>query len=255
MMIELYSQTKPIEVQLDEEGNAFFKARDVFNALDLTWIDTTTSLYRRGVSEDDLRRGDKLLKISTPQNIRGVEINKLHNRSEAVYMSEIAMYQLAFRSNRPEAVKFTRWAAEKITNLRKYGCVSLEYKFDLRRHTNPTEQKYNSKIANAVNNRIGGVKLVKIYNAKNCRTHTGYNPTDLKEIGRTLGLKSKQVSSGKEAARHLKPEAACAMSLCDKLIYENGLNEDEAMKLTSTKAMPLFEELIKLMPVNNLILE
>lgn len=232
-MIQIY-ENKPIEVLCDSEGNAFFKAQEVFKALGLTWRNTNESLRGRGIDDEDVRRGVKL----TPLNSQDISIH------DAVYVSEIAMYKLVFRSNKPEANKFTHWAASVIKELREKGTYSISNPIVMQKHYLEEYQKDNSKKINSKNYIEGGTKQTIEYNTKNMILHTGKTPSEIKKIGLEKGLKKSECTSGKEVVRRLRPEMAAGMSFTDSLVNEDGLQHEKAAKLSLEFGIPLFKALL-----------
>ena len=106
-------------------------------------------------------------------------------------------------------------------------------------------QKQNSKEVNAFQYFNNGVEDLIEYNRRNCVEHTGRKPSEWKEIGKQMGLSSKERSSGKEVIRNLQPEAACAMSFTDNLIKQ-GWQADKAFALSKAHALPLFKGLLEM---------
>jgi len=232
-MIQIY-ENKPIEVLCDQNGNAFFKAQEIFKALDLTWRDTYSSLRSRGVDDNDIRRGKNLI----PSNSEGITIH------DAVYVSEIAMYKLAFRSNKPEANKFTHWAASVIKELREKGTYSIASPILMQKHYSNEYQKDNSKKINSKNYLEGGAKQTIEYNLKNMELHTGKKPKEIKAIGLNKGLKKSECTSAKEVVRRLRPDLAAGMSFTDSLVNEDGIQHEKAAKLSLEFGVPLFKALL-----------
>jgi prophage antirepressor-like protein len=232
-MIQIYSN-KPIEVICNENGDAFFKAQEIFKALGLTWRNTETSLRSRGIENEDIRRGANLM----PLDNQSIGIH------DAVYVSEIAMYKLSFRSNKPEANKFTHWAATVIKELREKGTYSIANPIVMKKHYSDDCQKDNSKKINSKNYIEGGIKNTIEYNTKNMVLHTGKTPSEIKKIGLKSGLKKSECTSGKEVVRKLRPEVAAGMSFTDSLVNEDGIQHDKAAKLSLEFGVPLFKALL-----------
>jgi prophage antirepressor-like protein len=232
-MIQIY-ENKPIEVLCDEKGDAFFKAQEIFKALGLTWRDTDSSLRARGIDDDDVKRGKKLM----PLNSVGITIH------DAVYISEIAMYRLVFRSNKSEANKFTHWAASVIKELREKGTYSIANPIVMKKHNSAECQKENSKKINSKNYIQGGVEQTVEYNKKNMVLHTGKTPSEIKQIGLERGLKKSECTSGKEVVRKLRPDIAAGMSFTDSLVNEDGIQHEKAAKLSLEFGIPLFKALL-----------
>lgn len=107
-----------IRTALDEHGTPWFVAKDVFEALDIAW------------------RGLESLK-NIPEEWQQVWIMETAKGArETIYLSEPAVYQVAFRSSKPEAVSFTKWVCEEVLPaLRRqgfYGTMSAGQLIQLR---------------------------------------------------------------------------------------------------------------------------
>ena len=112
-----YSSTE-INTAIDENGDAWFVAKEVFEALEIAW---KGSFSIKKVPE----------KWQTLRNLRTISGDK-----ETVFIRESAVYMIAFRSNKPEAVKFTRWVCEEVLPaIRKqgyFGTISVKEAIALR---------------------------------------------------------------------------------------------------------------------------
>lgn len=101
-----------VRTAVDDQNNVWFCAKDVFAALDIDWKGSGTSL--RNYPENW---------VYTLQN-RGQR-----GSGDLVFISEPGVYRVLFRSNKPEAVKFTTWVCEEVLpELRKngfFGTVSI----------------------------------------------------------------------------------------------------------------------------------
>lgn len=92
----------PIRTQV-EDGQFWFAAKDVCNALGIGWNGTTLSAI-----QPDWQGMRKFRTPSGNQTLRCI--------------NEPAVYKLAFRSNKPEADAFTNWvASEVLPSIRKTG--------------------------------------------------------------------------------------------------------------------------------------
>lgn len=232
IMIQLYNGNN-IEV-LQQGDVAYFKVINVFKALGLTWRSVEASLRRRGVLDLDLRRGANLAHLSSNN----------YKSNDPIYISEIALYQLAFRSNKPEAQEFARWCAEVIATVRKTGKYEIDSsKTQFKKHLDESTQKENSKLINA-KNYANGVDTVIEYNRKNLRLHTGKSSSELKKIGKANGLKSRDLCSGKQVVRKLVPEKGAAMSFTDDLVMNENVEHEKAAQISLEFAQPLFKALI-----------
>jgi prophage antirepressor-like protein len=97
-----------IRTMTDESGGHWFAAKDVFAALDIHWNGKR--------SLEPIRKAWQLVVSLATSN---------GNRS-TTFISEAAVYKLAFRSSKEEAERFTDWIAEEVLpTLRKTGTYSL----------------------------------------------------------------------------------------------------------------------------------
>jgi hypothetical protein len=105
-------------------------------------------------------------------------------------------------------------------------------------HTKRENQVANSKQINKVNFENGGLDSVKAYNTQACKLISGKYPKELKEIAKKKGYKAKQMTSGKEVLRTLKPELAATMSLTDDMC-KFGAKLEDVVDLTKS-VIPVF---------------
>ena len=95
---------KPVRTAVDAAGLVWFCAKDVCEVLEIDWSGSKTL---RSMPENWRRVGY----LPTPQGDQ-----------EAVFVSEAGLYRLAFRSNKPEAVRFTNWVCEEVLpSIRRTG--------------------------------------------------------------------------------------------------------------------------------------
>jgi prophage antirepressor-like protein len=210
------------------DGLVWFVARDVCDVLDITWSGATLASIKP--------EWQRMLKFNTPRGEQELKV-----------ISEAAVYKLAFRSNKPEADRFTNWVAEEVLpQIRKTGRYETEPigLVPVNRHTERDVQIAMSKKVNAYQYYRGGRKEIMRYNIQNCITHTGKHPKTVKQEGKAAGLKSRQRSSAKEVTRHTRQALACCMSLADNLTAQ-GHDETKVFKLTPT-AETLFQGIIAL---------
>lgn len=105
-------------------------------------------------------------------------------------------------------------------------------------HTKREKQVANSKEVNKINFENGGLESVKAYNTQACKQISGMYPYELKAIAKKKGYKSKQMTSGKEVLRTLKPEIAATMSLTDDMC-KFGAKLEDVVDLTKS-VIPVF---------------
>lgn len=109
-------ESHEIRVDRDDQGVVWFVAKDVADALDIAWkgSDTLSSIKAEWQGVRQLR---------TPGG-----------EQELIVILEQAVYKLAFRSRKPEAEKFSDWAADVIASIRKTGSYSI--------HVSPPEPPF-----------------------------------------------------------------------------------------------------------------
>lgn len=167
--------------------------------------------------------------------------------SNITMITESGMYKLVLNSNLEKAKPFRNWVASEILpSIRKNGYYSIadQSKMVLL-HTNISIQKENSKEINKKNLIEKGIESVIDYNRTSCLLHTGKTTKEIKEYGKSIGLKSIERTSAKEVLRHTKPEIACAMSFTDSLVKE-GFDLRTISELSLKAAVPLFQGMIEL---------
>lgn len=107
-LIPFKIDTGEVRSFLAADNVAWFAARDVASALGITWSGATL------VSIPDRWKG--MLKLNNPSG---------GGKQDTAIISEPAVYKLAFRSNKPEAERFTDRVAEIVVELRKTGRYEL----------------------------------------------------------------------------------------------------------------------------------
>lgn len=115
----------------------------------------------------------------------------------------------------------------------------------LTQHLDVTNQKNFSKKINGLQYNKGGIEAIKEYNTFNCVVHSGMKPKDLKQLGKNMGLKSKDLVSGKQVLRKLKPAVACSMSFADNLLYSNKDKTLQDISPITLKAIEVYDEMLK----------
>ena len=94
-----------IRTAVDEHGEVWFCAKDVFEALLITWSG------QRGSLKNYPEKWLMVLQLKTSQGVK-----------DAVFLSEPAVYKTIFRSNKPEAEAFANWVCEEVLpTIRKQG--------------------------------------------------------------------------------------------------------------------------------------
>lgn len=160
-------------------------------------------------------------------------------------VTESGLYKLALSSNLDRAKPFRDWVtSEVLPSIRKNGYYSIADQSEkIMIHTHKSIQLDNSKKINTKNYIESGVEGIIDYNKQNCLKHTGKTPKEIKEIGKSIGLLSKDRSSAKEVLRHTKPELACSMSFVDDLVSK-GFDFNTSSDLAIRCAIPLFMGMI-----------
>lgn len=172
----------------------------------------------------------------------------LQSKAQRIQLiSESGLYKLALASNLEKAKPFRDWVTKEVLpSIRENGYYSFaDQTKNIMIHTKVENQKQNSKEINTTNYISGGVSKIIEYNKESCLLHTGKTPSQIKEEGKRLGLKSSQCSSAKEVLRHTDKGVACAMSFSDCLVKE-GFDLKTVSELSMKSALPLFEGMMKL---------
>jgi prophage antirepressor-like protein len=117
-----------IRTATDPNDEVWFCAKDVFEALDITWKGASGSLK------------------NTPEKWQGVwQLQTPGGSQEAVFISEPAVYQTAFTSRKPEAIKFTEWVCEEVLpEIRRngfFGTVSLSEQVQISKQIDSLSEK------------------------------------------------------------------------------------------------------------------
>jgi prophage antirepressor-like protein len=229
-MIKLFEfQKNPVRTE-EINGKLWFSGADVFSVLELTWKGAS-GLKQRNIP-------DEWIISKESQTLGGLQ--------KMTFVSEQALYMITFSAQKSEvAIKFAKWIAELLVKLRT-GELLIKQNFDFKSHLDVKIQKDNSKKINAINFNNGGVTKTIEYNIKNCQLHTNQKPNQIIQMGKDLGLKSKQTTSAKEVIRNLKPELACSMSFTDKLVSEDNINHEIAAKTSLDYAQILFKQLMEI---------
>jgi prophage antirepressor-like protein len=104
-------QNLVVRTLTQEDGSLWFVARDVCDALGITW-----SGNKILASVQDEWKG--VVKLTTPSS----EDHRGGGEQQLIIINEPALYKLAFRSNKPAAEEFTNWvASEVLPAIRKTG--------------------------------------------------------------------------------------------------------------------------------------
>lgn len=129
--LDLFSFSgKDVRSFIDDDGSPWFVAKDVFDVLGIQWGGKSKSLVK--VPEDMLLVG----KLPTSNGIK-----------DTYFLSEPGVYIIALRSNKPEAIKFTRWVCtEVLPEIRRtgsFGKPSYTQSIGLRNQLYKTMDKLN----------------------------------------------------------------------------------------------------------------
>jgi prophage antirepressor-like protein len=112
-----YSE-KQLRTTIDEQNNVWFVAKDVCDILGISWKGTSGTLKMipdewRGVCLNDTPLVNQHGKYGSQEQ-------------ELVTINQAGLFKLVFRSNKPEAEKFTNWvASDVLPALNKDGFYSL----------------------------------------------------------------------------------------------------------------------------------
>lgn len=97
-------QDMEVRTATDDQGEAWFCAKDVFEALDIAW--------KNGYSLRNYPR-----EWICPLYLRGQS-----GSGEVLFFTEAAVYRTIFRSNKPKAIDFANWVCgEVLPAIRKQG--------------------------------------------------------------------------------------------------------------------------------------
>ncbi len=115
----LFSE-KEVRTATDEQGEVWFCAKDVFEALDITWSQRSGSLK------------------NYPENwVKALHLQGQTGSSEVIFISEPAVYKATFASRKPQAEVFANWVcSEVLPALRKQGYFGLAKDIDQIKATN-----------------------------------------------------------------------------------------------------------------------
>jgi len=98
----LFTQNE-IRTASDELGNTWFCAKDVCDALDVSWSNQT-------------------LKNMPKEWTCMIKVSMQSGAKETTFLSEPALYRLIFRSNKAKAIEFANWVCEEVLpSIRKWG--------------------------------------------------------------------------------------------------------------------------------------
>lgn len=101
-----------VRTAVDDNDNVWFCAKDVCEALDITWSGSSVTLQNM----PENWKGVLKLKTPSAENGRG------GGEQESVFINESGLFHLIFRSNKPKAVEFSNWVCEEVLpTLRKNG--------------------------------------------------------------------------------------------------------------------------------------
>lgn len=102
-LISFPFDTSQVRTATSEDGQIWFAAKDVCEALNLTWSGKTLQ--------------------KTPKNWQGMfRKNTPGGEQDLTFINEPALYRIVFRSDKPEAERFCNWVcAEVLPAIRKHG--------------------------------------------------------------------------------------------------------------------------------------
>lgn len=233
-MIQIFNK-KPISTEVENDV-IYFNAKQVHEALTITW------------------RGKQYLidKIGVPEkHIITKGYNTVGGLQDSTFISEQAIYMIAFRSNpREKKAKeyldmFVNWVTDVIREIRITGKYEITSPIRIQKNSDVSFQKENSKRLNSKNYLEGGKEQAIEYNTKNMLLHTGKTPKQVRQIGIDNGLKKSECTSAKEVVRKLKPELAASISLTDSLVNEDGVEHEKAARISLKYGIPLFAALME----------
>lgn len=157
-----------VRTAIGPDGEPWFCAKDVFDALEIEWKGKSGSLA--GVPD----KWQGVCYLQTPGGSQ-----------EAIFLSEAAVYQTAFRSRKAESIRFTEWVCEDVLpSLRRqgfYGQIKHKDRLAYSRHILALTQRLGREHDAFVRNVLMG-ELREM-----CRI-TGQRMPDPSSLGRFTGL-------------------------------------------------------------------
>lgn len=106
-VVPYYFEGNEVRTLVDDQGELWFVAKDVFDALEIEWKGSGSL----GPLDDDERGSVKVDTIGGPQNMSAI--------------SESGLYTLIVRSNKPQAKPFRRWVTHDVLPaIRRTGSYS-----------------------------------------------------------------------------------------------------------------------------------
>lgn len=99
MNLQTHYMNQPLELRslIQEDGSIWFVAKDVCEALGIEW-----------------KGNDSIGYLDEDESAKTGLIDALGREQEAITISEAGLYRLIFRSNKPNAKKFTRWVTHEV---------------------------------------------------------------------------------------------------------------------------------------------
>lgn len=162
---------------------------------------------------------------------RGVTISDTTGRQqEMTFLSEQAIYKLAFSSTKPEAEEFTDRIAELLAKLRRGDLVLRPRAQGILEQTSERQQKDNSIAYNRQAYLEGGEDELRKRNGRLCQalSDKALSPTQLREWAKDLGFPSKDRTSGLQVLRRMEPWSACSISAA-KNLQQMGMPWEESI--------------------------
>lgn len=226
-----------IKITKSQGGKDIVSARELYEFLD---VGTKFTDWCKRMFDYGFEKNKDYAQVLLPKNEKQTKGG--HNAIDYAFTvnmaKEISMIQ---RTEKGKLARQYFIRCEEFKN-KIYQAQSL----GIKEHTDVVVQKSNSKKINDKNFKEGGIYQTMNYNKKNCKAFTGFTPQEVMNEAKLRGLPSKCQRSAKETIRVIKPELACGMSFCDKLVSQNGVNHDKAIDVSKRLAVPLFKELVEL---------
>lgn len=152
-----------VRTAIGDNGEAWFCAKDVFEALGIAW------------------KGAKGSLINCPEKWQVVcYLQTSFGTHDTIFISEPAVYQTTFRSNKPDAFKFTEWVCEEVLpSIRRqgyYGQITAGQQIALR------GQKI--KLLEKLTNKDAFVREAVITSLRNVCNQLGEPMPDINLIGK-----------------------------------------------------------------------
>lgn len=249
MNLTIY-RNEVVPVYTTDKGNKVVNGRELHSFLA---IGKDYSNWAKGViKKHNLVEGKDYVAISHSEIITDLSLAKSGEQSLAKKQRKGGQNRIEYIFLQDPAKKIAMGTNNEQGDLVKDYFIRIEKEFkaslqpapDFSIHTHRPVQIQNSKEINRHLWETKDVQAIGDYHRDATKEVCGKTPSQLKKEAKAAGMPSKFRTSGREVLRHTKPEAACALSLCDQL-SKSGASFDQIKPLLN-KAQGLYADIIKL---------